>query len=118
MTFDYFYDNEAEQFKLYIVPKLLLTDESFDDLSLEAKIAYSVLMDGNSIKSQDDFDEIMYAICKDEDKVYVVLTELIDSNLSFVKTNESNGKRILCTKGFSDVLRLKHNQKNKNRKEK
>lgn len=38
MTFDYFYGHEdAEQFLFYRIPKTLITDEVFREVSVEAK---------------------------------------------------------------------------------
>lgn len=49
MVFDYYYGTQADQFIFIKIPKLLITDEIFDDLSLPAKVLYA---------SKDD---VMYA---------------------------------------------------------
>ncbi|MBR5676885.1 MAG: replication initiator protein A [Paludibacteraceae bacterium] len=43
--FDYYYGNEAEQFRYYQIPKELLDNSAFSSLSLDAKILYAVLRD-------------------------------------------------------------------------
>ena len=40
MKFDYFYGRQAEQFSFYQIPKLLITDERFADISMDAKLLY------------------------------------------------------------------------------
>ena len=40
MTFDYFYGQQAELFSFYRVPKVLFTDDSFWNVSTDAKLLY------------------------------------------------------------------------------
>lgn len=44
MEFEYYYGNEPEQFKFLMVPKKLF-DETFSDLSVDAKLLYSFLFE-------------------------------------------------------------------------
>ncbi len=43
--FDYYYGNEADQFRYYQIPKELLDNSAFSSLSLDVKILYAVLRD-------------------------------------------------------------------------
>ena len=45
MAFDYFYGRGTEQFAFYQIPKVLITDDRFADISLEAKFLYSLMLD-------------------------------------------------------------------------
>ena len=45
----YYYGNEADQFTFYRMPKLLFTDSKYDDLSLESKVLYGMLLDRMSL---------------------------------------------------------------------
>ena len=46
MAFDYFYGQEdAEQFLFYRIPKTLITDEEFREVSAEAKLLYGLMLD-------------------------------------------------------------------------
>ena len=47
--YDYYYGNEAEQFTFYRIPKLLVKEEQFRELSIEAKMLYGLLMDRMSL---------------------------------------------------------------------
>ena len=43
--FDFHYGNESEQYTFFKVPKIFFSDEQFSDMSLEAKILYSLIID-------------------------------------------------------------------------
>ena len=51
--FEYYYTHEAEQFTFYRIPKVLFTDSRFQNLSVEAKVLYGLMLDrvGLSLKS-------------------------------------------------------------------
>lgn len=49
MDFEYFYKEQSENYTFYRIPKLLFTNESFMDLSLEAKLLYGLLLDRVSL---------------------------------------------------------------------
>ncbi len=43
--FDYYYGAEGDQFSFIRIPKLLLLDQKFKELSLGAKVLYGLLLD-------------------------------------------------------------------------
>lgn len=45
MLFDYFYGVEAEQYNFIRLPKLLMTQKEYCDISLESKLLYGLLLD-------------------------------------------------------------------------
>ena len=45
MSFDYFYNREAEQYIHYTLPKLLFENEELKKLSINAKFLYCILLD-------------------------------------------------------------------------
>ena len=47
--FDYYYGIEAEQFAFYRVPRMLIKDERFKDLSSDAKLLYGLMLDRMSL---------------------------------------------------------------------
>lgn len=47
--FDFHYGNESEQYTFFKVPKIFFSDEQFSDMSLEAKILYSLMLDRMSL---------------------------------------------------------------------
>ena len=42
-TFDYYYGAQADQFSFIRIPKIMLTEKAFAELSLQAKVLYAVL---------------------------------------------------------------------------
>ena len=49
LGFDYYYGIEAEQFSFYRVPRMLVKDERFKDLSSDAKLLYGLMLDRMSL---------------------------------------------------------------------
>ena len=47
--FNYYYGSQADQFSFIRIPKIMLTDKTFSDLSLQAKVLYGVLLDRMSL---------------------------------------------------------------------
>ena len=65
MVFDYYYGTQADQFTFIKIPKLLITDEIFDELSLPAKVLYGILLDRMSLSMKNRwFDS--------ENRVYII----------------------------------------------
>ena len=58
MKFDSYYGTQAEQFSFIRIPRVMLTDEAFALLSLQAKVLFSVFLDRMSISMRNGwFDE-------------------------------------------------------------
>lgn len=75
MTFDYFYGQQADQFKLYRVPKVLFTEESFWNVSTDAKLLYGILLDRMNLSARNGWLD-------DAGRVYIIFTiEEIKSSL-------------------------------------
>lgn len=47
--FDYYYGSQADQFSFFRLPKLLIRDKRFKDVSSDAKILYGILLDRMSL---------------------------------------------------------------------
>lgn len=45
MFFDYFYEHEADQFAFYMIPKEIVEDKPFCELSDGSKLLYSIILD-------------------------------------------------------------------------
>ena len=65
MVFDYYYGTQADQFTFIKIPKLLITDEIFDELSLPAKVLYGILLDRMSLSMKNRW-------CDSENRVYII----------------------------------------------
>ena len=58
LRFDYYYGIEAEQFSFYRVPRMLIKDERFKDLSSDAKLLYGLMLDRMALSMKNGwFDE-------------------------------------------------------------
>ena len=53
LNLDYYYGTEADQYSFYRIPKTLLTDPRYKNVSIEAKVLYGLLLDrmGLSVKN-------------------------------------------------------------------
>ena len=58
MEYDFYYNQEIEQFKFLMIPKLFFEEEPFINLSAEAKILYALLFDRMKLSKHNKwFDE-------------------------------------------------------------
>lgn len=55
--FDFHYGNESEQYTFFKVPKIFFSDEQFSDMSLEAKILYSLMLDRISLSRSNGWSD-------------------------------------------------------------
>ena len=79
MKFNYYYGSQAEQFSFVRIPRVMLTDKSFQTLSMAAKVLYGVLLDRMSLSMKNGwFDE--------ENRVYIIyqIGEIME-DLGFTK---------------------------------
>ena len=79
MKFNYYYGSQAEQFSFVRIPRIMLTDKSFQTLSMAAKVLYGVLLDRMSLSMKNGW-------CDDEYRVYIIyqIGEIVE-DLGFTK---------------------------------
>ena len=63
-NFSFYYGYEAEQYSYYRIPKLLMTDARFQDLSVESKLLYGMMLDRMSLSIKNEWMD-------DDGKVYI-----------------------------------------------
>ena len=63
--YDYYYSSQADQFSFVRIPKILLTGKDFQELSLNAKVLYGVLLDRMSLSMKNGWLD-------DENRVYII----------------------------------------------
>ena len=101
LQLDYFYGAQADSFSFYYFPKLLIQDDSFRNMSLDAKILYGIMLASNSASivngwlDQHGFVYIKYSgntICEKlgccRNKAISLIKELLDLNLLEKKKTE------------------------------
>lgn len=62
MSFDYFYGQQSDLFTFYRVPKVLFTNESFWNISADAKMLYGILLDRMSLSAKNGWIDRVYII--------------------------------------------------------
>ena len=67
MKFDYFYNRDGDRFSYYMLPKIIVTDERFKNLSSDAKILYSCLLERTSLSFRNKWLD-------EENRVYIIFT--------------------------------------------
>jgi hypothetical protein len=65
MAFNYYYGNQADQFSFVRIPKMMLKDKRFADLSLAAKMLYGLLLDRMNLSMKNGWLD-------DENRVYII----------------------------------------------
>ena len=117
MDFNYYYGNQADLFNFIRIPKVMLTDAVFSNLSLQAKVLYSVLLDRMALSRKNGwFDEdnrvfIIYQIGEIQEdlgftkrKAMDLLTELEKFGLLEKKRRGLGLPNILYVKSFMSGL--------------
>lgn len=67
MDFDYFYGEQSDQYAFYRIPKLLIVEDCFQELSTNAKLLYGLLLDRVSLSASSGWLD-------DEGRVYIIYT--------------------------------------------
>ena len=72
MAFEYYYGTQADQFNFIRVPKLLMHDVAFTELSVDAKMLYGLLLDRMNLSMKNGWFD-------DENRVYIIyqITEIM-----------------------------------------
>lgn len=65
MAFNYFYGKQADQYGFVRIPKLLMTEKMFEDVSTDAKLLYGLLIDRMGMAQKNDWID-------EENRVYVL----------------------------------------------
>ena len=127
LDLNYYYGQEAEQFTFYRLPKALITDPRFNDVSNNAKLLYGLMLDRMSLSAKNGwFDEenrvyIKYAVatimedlnCSKPTAVGMI-KEL--QNIGLIDVVQQNGlANIIYVKNFiSEETAVKNNNQSKN----
>ena len=101
-VFGYFRAYEAEQFSFYLIPKVLFTDEYFQDLSTDAKVLYGLMLDRMGLSERNRwFDE--------EGRVYIIFT--VEEVATYMNCGRVKGMKLLAEldmkKGIGLIERVK-----------
>ncbi len=67
MMYDYFYGEQGEQYSFYRIPKILFTDERFQNMTTDAKALYGLLLDRVSLSVENGWLDKL-------GRVYIIFT--------------------------------------------
>lgn len=67
LALDYYYGAEADQFTFYRVPRLLIKDERYRDLSNDAKLLYGLMLDRMALSIRNGWTD-------EQNRAYVIYT--------------------------------------------
>ena len=96
-VFDYFRAYEAEQFSFYRIPKVLFTDEYFQDLSTDAKVLYGLMLDRMVLSKRNRwFDE--------EGRVYIIFT--VEEVATYMNCGRAKSMKLLAELDMKKGIRL------------
>lgn len=87
LKFDYYYGVEAEQFSFYRVPRTLIKDKRFKDLSSDAKLLYGLMLDRMALSMKNGWLD-------DENRVYIIYT--LENIIDDLNCGKDKGVKILA----------------------
>lgn len=97
--YDYHFGMEAEQYAFFRIPKILMTEPHFKDISTDAKLLYGLMLDRMSLSVKNGWlddnkrvyiyftmDEVCDLLCCKKDKALKLFTELdTDKGIGLIK---------------------------------
>ena len=117
MTLDYFYGQAGELFSFFRIPKALFQEQRFQNLSTDAKILYSILLDRMSLSAKNGWRdeqgrvyiihtvrEVQESLCCAEHKAVKLFRELEDIDLVERKRRGLGRPSLIYVKDFSSGL--------------
>jgi hypothetical protein len=103
--FDYHYGSEAEQYSFYRVPKILIVDNRFKNLSTDAKLLYGLMLDRMSLSIKSGWFD-------DENRVFIYFT--LDEIMEQLNCQHGKAVKLLAelddAKGIGLIQRIKQGQ--------
>lgn len=128
-NFDFFYGKEGERLNFITIPKLLLKDERFKNISSETKILCGCLLDRNSLSQKNGWvdgenrvfciytiKEMQADLCCATEKISRVLKELEEIGLIYRKRNGRGKANYIYVMDYMAIYRkegIKEFQKSK-----
>lgn len=102
---DYFYGDEAEQFQFFRIPRQLITNPRFKNISTDAKLLYGMLLDRMSLSAKNDWYD-------DDGRVYIYYT--LDEICRDINCGTEKAVKLLADldskKGIGLIERIKQGQ--------
>jgi hypothetical protein len=87
LRLDYYYGIEAEQFAFYRVPRLLIKDDRFKNLSSDAKLLYGLMLDRMSLSMKNGWMD-------NQNRAYIIYT--VDNIMSDLGCGKEKAVKVLA----------------------
>lgn len=101
-VFDYYYGTEAEQFLFFRIPRVLIQDPRFKQVSTDAKLLYGLMLDRMSLSMKNGWLD-------EENRVYIIYT--LENIMEDLNCGKDKGVKILAeldtVKGIGLIERKK-----------
>ena len=101
----YYFGYEAEQYAFFRIPKLLITDERFRSVSVEAKLLYGMMLDRMSLSVKNGWID-------EQNHVYINFTVL--DVMEMLHCQKQKAIKLLdeldCVKGIGLIERIRKGQ--------
>ena len=127
MAYDYFYNDEPEQYQFYKLPKLLVQDDSLKNVSMDAKVIYSLMLDRAGLSKAngwlDEYGRVFIYFTNDEvckilgcanQKATKLLNELEHGGLIIRKRSGFNKPARIYVMNFATALWESHDRTHEN----
>ena len=102
LNLDYYYGTEADQYSFYRIPKTLLTDPRYKDVSIEAKVLYGLLLDRMSLSVKNNWMDI-------EKRIYIYFT--LENVMSMLDCGHNKAVRLFAELDSTGLIeRVKQGQ--------
>lgn len=105
IKFKYFYGKEADMLTFYRIPKLLITDDYFKELSSDAKILYGLMLDRMSISAKNDWMD-------EENRVFIFFS--MEDTMEYLHVGKNKALGLLAAldsdTGIGLIERVKQGQ--------
>ena len=118
MDFEYFYGRDTESFRFIRLPSVLLEDELFQDLSIDAKVLYSLYLSRSTLSYKNEWidkrgrvyiiftvEETVKMIGCGTKKAVKIIKELEDIGLIEKRRLGQGNPTIIYVKDFMSVFR-------------
>lgn len=101
-AFDYYYGTEAEQFSFFRIPRVLIQDPKFKQVSTDAKLLYGLMLERMSLSMKNGWLD-------EENRVYIIYT--LENIMEDLNCGKDKGVKILAeldtVKGIGLIERKK-----------
>lgn len=122
MGFEYFYGSESDMFTFYRIPKVIVVDEMFKNVTSDAKLLYGLMLDRMTLSSKNNWidkdnkvfiyfsmDEIMAQLNVGKNKALKLISELDQDGIGLIeRIKQGQGKPArIYVKNYIDKESLK-----------